>query len=131
MESTFFAERVTASDEEWGRLVLFGSIEGMDGSPYLMFQGVYEHFPQDAALGQDKPYVEIGNQGWSWYGHIEQVDLKRGSLSLQMNEEAKSQMQNDGYFSVEFTLDEAAFGQLREKLHQIFENSSVFRSNAA
>lgn len=131
MKSTFFAERVAASDEEWGRLVLFGSIEEMNGSPYLMFQGSYEHSAQDVALGQDKPYVEIGNQGWSWYGHMEHVVLERGRLSLQVSEEAKSQMQNDGHFLVEFTLDEGAFVQLRDKMRQIFANSSVFRSNSA
>jgi hypothetical protein len=130
MEAHFFAHKVAASDEEWGRLVLLGSIEEMDDQPYVMFQATYEHSPQDVRLGQDKPYVEIGNQGWSWYGRIEHVTLDRDMLRLQMDESARAQMQNDGRFSVQFKLDDLAFGQLREKLVQIFENYPVLRSNA-
>ena len=129
METSFFAKQVSATDEEWGRLVLFGSIEEMDGQPYLMFQGAYEYSPQDIHLGQNKPYVEIGDQGWSWYGHIKDVTLERSRLSLQMDQEARTLMQNDGQFTVHFEINNEAFGQLSEKLQQIFTGFEGFRAN--
>jgi hypothetical protein len=130
MSPTFFASQVAASDEEWGHLVLLGSIQEVDGQPYLMFQRSYESSPDDVRLGQDRPYVEIGNQGWSWYGHIESLVLGRDQLTLQMDQEAQNQMQNDGKFIASFNLDRQAFEQLRTKLKQVFESFPGFHENA-
>lgn len=131
MPFEFTAEQVTASDEEWGRLVLFESIEEMDGSPYLMFQGQYEYSEEDVRLGQNQPYVEIQNQGWSWYGHINKVELERTSLTLQMDEEAQSHMEQDGFVTVRFQLGESEFGRLKAQLARILGKLLTLRPGEA
>lgn len=119
MPFEFTAKQVAASDEEWGRLVLFGSVEEMDGSPYLMFQGSYGYSDDDIRLGMNQPYVEITNQGWSWYGHMSRVELLRTSLTLQMDQEAQRRMEQDGCVTVRFKLDESEFAQLEAQLARI------------
>mgnify|MGYP001370109741 CR=1 FL=1 len=119
MPISFTASKVAATDEDWGRLVLFGDIENMDGSPYLMFQGTYAYTEQDVQHGQDQPYVEIQNQGWSWYGHVTRLELSRDSLTLQMDEVASKQMENDGGVQVFFKLDDEAFSHLSSQLGAI------------
>ncbi len=130
MTIQFFANKVAATDEDWGRLALFGDIENMDGSPYLMFQGSYSYSEQDVQLGQDQPYVEIQNQGWSWYGHMSRVELLRDSLVLQMDEMASKQMENDGRVQVFFELDDGAFSQLSSHLGAILGKAMEVQRNA-
>ena len=131
MQEEFFAKHVSASDEDWGRLVAFGAIEEAGNQPYVMFQGSYEHTEQDIRLGQDKPYIEICDQGWSWYGHMESVVLERKRLVVQMDKVAQAQMQNNGHFVVRFELDEQRFSQLSRKLQQILKGFEGYRENAA
>jgi hypothetical protein len=129
MPLQFFASVVTASEEEWGRLVHFGDVEMKDGSPYVMFQDSYAYSDQDVQLGQNQPYVEIQNQGWSWYGHMERVELSRDWLTLQMDVEASRHMDNDGVVRVFFALEEDAYAKLSAQLETMLRTAVEFRKN--
>jgi hypothetical protein len=130
MPLQFFASVVTASEEEWGRLVHFGDVEMKDGSPYVMFQDSYAYSDQDVQLGQNQPYVEIQNQGWSWYGHMERVELSRDWLTLQMDVEASRHMDNDGVVRVFFALEEDAYAKLSAQLETMLRTAVEFRKKS-
>ena len=117
--------------EEWGWLVLLGSIEAMDEQPYLMMQLAHEFSEDDVRLGQDRPYIEINNQGWSWYGHVVKLELQRDCVSVQMDQEAQQRMGNDGKFTFSFSLTHEAFEELKTVLARIFEGCTYYAPRAA
>ena len=131
MPQQFSISASSATREEWGWLVLLGSIEQMDGQPYLMVQAAHEFSADDVRLGQDKPYIEINNQGWSWYGHIAKFELHRDRVFVQMDPGARELMQNDGAFTFHFSLPDRAFAELEAVLARIFEGSSFYAPSAA
>jgi hypothetical protein len=125
MEHTFHVTRIAATDEEWGRLVLMAQAEEFEQGPYLMLQRSYEDTAEDIRLGQNVPYIEIGNQGCSWYGHVERIDLFRTGVVLQMDAHARNEMDDDGRYEVRFDIGDDQFAELRMKLHQIFDGVDV------
>ncbi len=130
MPQQYDVSAVAATREDWGWLVLLGDIEQMDGSPYLMFQLGNEFTENDRRLGQDQPYIEVNNQGWSWYGHIEHVQLRSNELIVQMDTEAQARMENDGVFVFRFSVSETDFRQVQQVLARIFAGTRAYSSAA-
>ena len=131
MPQQFSISASSATREEWGWLVLLGSVEQMDGQPYLMVQSAHESSADDVRLGQNRPYIEINNQGWSWYGHIARFELHRDRVFIQMDQDARALMENDGAFTFYFSLSDGAFAEVKAILGRIFESSSFYASSAA
>jgi hypothetical protein len=129
MEHTFRVNRIAATDEEWGRLVLMSQAEEFEQGPYLMFQRSYEDTAEDIRLGQNAPYIEIGNQGRSWYGHVERIDLSRNGVVIQLDAHARNEMDDDGRYEALFDIGDEEFAELRMKLHQIFDGLDVLQQN--
>ncbi len=130
MPQQYEVSAVAATREEWGWLVLLGDIENMDGSPYLMLQLAHDFTDDDKRLGQDQPYIEINNQGWSWYGHIERLELGRDQVAVQMDRKAQERMENDGQFVFRFRLAEPEFSRLEQVLSSNFALAMPFTSAA-
>lgn len=131
MSHQYLVSAVAATREEWGWLVLLGDIEQMDGSPYLMLQLAHEFTEDDKRLGQDQAYIEINNQGWSWYGHFEWIELRRNEVVLQMDREAQGRMENDGHFVFRFSLGDREFEQVQQVLARILAGNKAYTTSAA
>lgn len=131
MPHQFIVSAAAATREEWGWLVVLGDIEQMDGSPYLRFQLAHECTEDDKRLGHDQSYIEINNQGWSWYGHVERVELRRNEVTVQMDREAQDRMENDGLFVFRFAADEPRYKQVERALSRIFAGNKAYTASAA
>lgn len=131
MSQQFPTNAASATCEEWGWVVVFGSIEGMDGQPYLMLQLAHGFTADDVRLGQDRPYIEINNQGWSWYGHVNKFELHRDRVFVQMDREAQERMENDGAFTFNISLSDETFKEVKAAVADIFRGSDCYASHAA
>jgi len=79
----------------------------------------------------NQPYIEYCGQGWSWYGHIESIQLHRDRVRVQLDSEAASYMRNDGLIVVEFMLNDDKFNQLSQALKRTFCDRKYFTEQLA
>lgn len=94
---------------------------------YLMFQrkqGSYSR--QDIRFGWNHPYVEYCGQGWSWYGHMERVQLGAEGVRVTMDAEAAGHMHHDGVIEVGFDLSDGDYARLRSTIREIFHDVAYF-----
>lgn len=125
----FVATDCSAGLENGVWAVVLGSPSTEEDDFYLMFQkkeGTYTQ--QDIAFGWDKPYVEFCGQGWSWYGHMNEVTLERGMIRVIMDGEAAAYMRNDGIIEVQFAVTDSEFTQLQSTLQEIFNGVEYFNN---
>jgi hypothetical protein len=97
---------------------------------YLMVQRSDADDQQDRALGVSGPYIEVCDQAWGWYGHISAIRLLRNTIHVQMDDQASSQMRNDGLISVTFDLDNTNFDRLRSGLEAALRGLAGFSDEA-
>lgn len=125
----FVATDFNAGLENGVWVVVLGAPSTEEDDFYLMFQKKQEKYSkQDIKFGWDKPYVEFCGQGWSWYGHMNQVELERGMIRVTMDGEAAEHMQNDGIIEVQFNLADLEFSRLRSTLQEILNGIEYFKS---
>ncbi len=127
MKNGFKANNFSATSEDWGWLTVLWASSTEDEDFYLMFQRAYEFTEGEILFGQDKPYIEYCGQGWSWYGHILSVKLQRESISIQMDKEAASEMDNDGQLEITFNLDDRESQKLERALENTFEGFDYYQ----
>ena len=126
MPTSFTVANVAVIREDWGWVVVLGSVEEMDGQPYLILQRADEFSADDVRLGQDQPYIEICDQGRSWYGNIEQIELHPTKIEFQMSATATQLMGNDGHFIFGFHLPSATFTELESAIARIFDGFTCY-----
>lgn len=129
MSVGFVATDFNAGLENGVWAVVLGAPSTDDDDFYLMFQKKKEGYSkQDIKFGWDKPYVEFCGQGWSWYGHMKEVELGREIIRVTMDAEAAAHMENDGIIEVKFNLEDLEFSQLRSTLQEIFSGIEHFKN---
>ncbi|MDY6948312.1 MAG: Imm10 family immunity protein [Pseudomonadota bacterium] len=116
---------VHVSKEEWGHLIAWGAEKNPEEN-YLMLQAADEYSEDDVRLGMNDIYVECCGQGWSWYGHIQSFRLSRHSVDVKLDAAAADHMGNDGRIHVQFSVDDAAYGNLQLVLRHIFNGRACF-----
>ena len=123
----FVATDFNAALENRVWIVTLGAPSTEEDDFYLMFQNKQGNYSkQDIKFGWDKPYVEFCGQGWSWYGHMNGVELKREMIRVAMGHEAAEHMQNDGIIEVKFRLTDPEFEKLKLTLQEIFNGLEYF-----
>ena len=123
----FVATNFNASLENGVWVVVLAAPSTEDNDYYLMFQQKQEKYSkQDIKFGWDKPYVEFGGQGWSWYGHMNGVELEREMIRVAMDGEAAEHMKNDGIIEVRFHLSGPEFAQVQSTLQEVFKGVEYF-----
>jgi hypothetical protein len=126
----FAATDFNAGLENGVWIVVLGAPSAEEDDLYLMFQKKHGNYSrQDIKFGWDKPYVEFCGQGWSWYGHMNAVELERGMIRVTMDREAAEHMQNDGLIEVRFNLADREYSQLQSILQEIFSGVCHFNNN--
>lgn len=73
--------------------------------------------------------VEFCGHGWSWYGHMKEVELGREIIRVIMDDEAAAHMQTNGIIEVQFNLEDLEFSQLRSTLREIFSGIEYFKNH--
>jgi len=126
MPTGFVATEFSVTEEHGVLVIALGAASTEEDDFYLMLQHSDHHTEQDARFGMNLPYIEYCGQGWSWYGHIEQFELQRDRVKVQMNSAAASHMGNDGLIEVEFALGESEFSRLRAALERTFRDQAYF-----
>lgn len=126
MTITVDASDVSVSDEDGVLVIALSGPSDSDDDFYLMVQHTDEVTEQDRKLGMVGPYIELCNQGWLWYGHIDRFELRRNFVQVQMDAHVANEMGNDGNFEVRFALNESEFAQLRASLKRAFEGQAYF-----
>jgi Immunity protein 10 len=126
MPTGFVADQMSVTEEHGVLVVALGAPSTEEEDFYLMLQHKDEYDEQDVNFGMNEPYIEYCGQGWSWYGHIDQFELLRDRVKVQMNETAASRMGNDGHIEVQFSLGEQEFGRLRAALRRTFYGRAFF-----
>lgn len=75
--------------------------------------------------------METCGQGWGWYGHIEDIELNRDRLSVQLDAEAAARMRDTGRIDVTFSLSSAKFDQLPTALRRVLGERPYYREAVA
>jgi hypothetical protein len=108
-------------------IVALGAPSTEEDDFYLMFQKKQGNYSrQDIKFGWDKPYIEFCGQGWSWYGHMNAIELEREIIRVAMDREAAEHMHNDGVIEVKFRLTAPEFDRLQSTLQEIFNGLEYF-----
>jgi len=97
---------------------------------YLTLQRKREFSARDIQWRQADVYIEICDQGWSWYGHILSFVSAPKRLTVRLDAEAAARMRGDGVVEVELALPIDAAEAVRSALRQIFAGFSYFREEA-
>lgn len=94
---------------------------------YLMIQqSLDEYDEQDIRLGMNAYHIERDDQSYGGYGGVEQIDLSRNSIEVNLNEIGKKNLQCDGV-KVNFETDDENYQLLIEKLKFIFGDSLIVK----
>jgi hypothetical protein len=80
----------------------------------------------------DKPgiagvYIEVPVQRYAIYGGITEATLRRDSLEIRLSEEASRHFGEIAGFRGEFSIDKAAFDELREALRFVFRDCACYK----
>jgi hypothetical protein len=126
MPGGFVATKFSITAEPNVLIVRLGAPSTDDDDFYLTLQHKNEYSAQDVKFGWDQPYIEYCGQGWSWYGHILEISLRRNCVTVRMDEEAAAHMNNDGIIEVQFDLDNANYHELRSALRQTFQGCTYY-----
>jgi|GEM_PF-969302 len=97
-----------------------------DPRDYLIFQRAHEFTEQDIRLGMNAVHVERNDQGWSGYGGLERVILRRDSLELELNEQGSRFMGGVQAMRVSFDFSSADFACLCKGLRVCFAGFAYF-----
>jgi hypothetical protein len=127
MAISFNANDVSVTEEHGVQIVALAG--GADDDLYLLVQHNDEISPQDRKLGMDTPYIELCNQRWSWYGHIDRFELHRDFIRIQMDRHAANEMKDDGKVEVRFAVTDERFSELQIALQRTFNGQVYFHEN--
>ena len=127
----FEALFIDTADVEGVMRIILSADNTLEAEHYLMFQRDPDPSQQDIALGMDDVHVETCGQGWGWYGHIEDVELSRDHLSVQLDAEAAARMRGTGRIDVTFSISSARFDELRTALRRLLSEQPYYREAAA
>jgi immunity protein 10 of polymorphic toxin system len=131
MPIQFNAPFVSATDQGWGTVITLSVDHNLEAQRYLTIQRAHEFSAEDVRSGMNDVYIETCGQGWSWYGHIEAVELLRGSIRIQLDAEAAAELDDTGEIEVRFDLPEVEFADLRAALQRAFAERPYFADAAA
>jgi hypothetical protein len=129
MPTNFDAHEISVTKELDANVIALNGQSDGDEDIYLVIQYQDEYTDQDIHLGTAQPYIELSDQRWSWYGHIEKFELSRDRIQVQMDRSAALEMKNDGEFEVRFILDDLKFAELRTALECAFHRQAYFHEN--
>ena len=94
---------------------------------YLMIQQSFdESDEQDVELGMNTYHIERDDQSFGGYGGVEQINLSRNSIEVELNETGKENLECDSV-KVDFDTDDENYQLLTEKLRQIFGDSLIVK----
>lgn len=94
---------------------------------YLMIQQSLDGYDeQDESLGMNSYHIERDDQSYGGYGGVEQINLQRNSIEVELDEIGKQNLQCDGV-KVDFETDEETYQTLTEKLKSIFGSSLLIK----
>lgn len=127
----FEALFIDTADVESVMRIILSADDTLEAERYLMFQRDSEPSQQATALGMDDVHVETCGQGWGWYGHIEEVELGRDRLSVQLDAEAAAKMRDTGRIDVTFSLSSTRFDELRTALRRVLGERAYYREVVA
>jgi hypothetical protein len=131
MPIKFNASVVSATEEDWGTLIIFSVDETLEAERYLMIQRAREFSNEAVRLGMNDVYIETCGQGWSWYGHIVTVELLKGMIKIQLDAEAAARLEDNGLLEVTFEVPEDEFKHLRASLRRAFVGRTYYSEAAA
>lgn len=94
---------------------------------YLIIQQSFdESDKQDVESGMKTYHIERDDQSLGGYGGVEQINLSRNSIEVELNETGKENLECDSV-KVDFDTDNENYQLLTEKLRQIFGDSLIVK----
>lgn len=94
---------------------------------YLMIQQSLDGYDeQDESLGMNSYHIERDDQSFGGYGGVEQINLERHTIEVELDEIGKQNLQCDRV-KVDFETDEETYQTLAKKLKSIFGSSLVIK----
>ena len=112
-------------------MIIFSVDETLEAERYLMFQGDDAPSADQIRLGMTDVYIETCGQGWSWYGHIESVNLSRTGILVQLDAQAAGELRDTGLIEVTFDLSPSHFNVLRAALRKVLKDRKYYNEVAA
>ena len=128
MALTFTARSLELPPKSWGIVTVLK--DDTTDERYLMLQRKRQFSQRDIEWRQDDVYIEVCDQGWSWYGHILSFVSAPKKLIVRLDAEAAERMREDGIIEVELALSTDALESVRRSLREVFEGFSYFRETA-
>ena len=120
MSIRFHAHVLEIAEEEWGTRIMLSADATLEAERYLMTQRKHTFSDQDVRFAMDDVYIETCGQGWSWYGHIDSLELFQERVRVQLDATAAERMGDDGVIEVTLDLTEDERGALRAALRKTF-----------
>jgi hypothetical protein len=89
---------------------------------YFILERAFEDDEQDITLGMNSYHIERDDQRWSMYGGVRSFKLSSGVANIAFSDEGVAVM-GMADLKITFQLSDDEFGNLKERLLNLFANS--------
>ena len=124
VETKFHATCINSQVADGVALLALADDE-LNPSQYILLQRTLEPDQQDRNLGHDKVHIELNSQVQSTYCDVEQAQVQRGRIVLQIDAKTASRLSSHKTIDITFDVTAAQLDEMRQQLRLLLGDEKV------